>query len=68
VVASHALFVGNAAERLCQLPIETIFISDSVPAPERFPCTPGHIVGFALAETIQRLYHPEPLGDVLAKE
>ncbi|HZD39340.1 MAG TPA: ribose-phosphate pyrophosphokinase, partial [Terriglobales bacterium] len=37
VAASHALFVVDAAERLGQLPIESIYVSDSVPGPERFP-------------------------------
>ncbi|HSK31203.1 MAG TPA: ribose-phosphate pyrophosphokinase [Candidatus Limnocylindria bacterium] len=69
VVASHALFVGNAAERLGQLPIEKIYVSDSVPGPERFPL-PIHVSSLAplLAETIARLYRQESLGDVLARE
>jgi ribose-phosphate pyrophosphokinase len=66
VVASHALFVGNAAERLGQLPIERIFVSDSVPRAERFPL-PLQVSSLAslLAETIQRLHRLESLGDVL---
>jgi ribose-phosphate pyrophosphokinase len=66
VVASHALFVGNAAERLGQLPIERIFVSDSVPRTERFPL-PLQVSSLAslLAETIQRLHRLESLGDVL---
>jgi len=69
VVASHALFVGNAAERLGQLPIEKIYVSDSVPAPERFPL-PLQVSSLTalLAETIQRLHRLESLGDVLAHE
>jgi ribose-phosphate pyrophosphokinase len=69
VVASHGLFVGNAAERLGNLPIEKIFVSDSVPAPERFPlplCV-SSLAGL-LAETIQRLHRLESLSDVLAHE
>jgi ribose-phosphate pyrophosphokinase len=66
VVASHALFVGNAAERLGQLPIERILVSDSVPRAERFPL-PLQVSSLAslLAETIQRLHRLESLGDVL---
>jgi ribose-phosphate pyrophosphokinase len=69
VVASHALFVGNAAERLGQLPIEKIYVSDSVPTPERFPASlqVSSIAGL-LAETIQRLHRLESLGDVLTHE
>jgi ribose-phosphate pyrophosphokinase len=69
VVASHALFVGNAAERLGKLPIERLYVSDSVPAPEKFPL-PLQISSLAslLAETIQRLHRLESLGDVLARE
>jgi ribose-phosphate pyrophosphokinase len=67
VVASHGLFVGNAAERLGKLPIEKIYVSDSVPAPEQFPL-PLHVTSLAelLSETIQRLHRLESLADVLA--
>ena len=69
IAASHGLFVGNAATRLGQLPIEGVYVSDSVPKPERFPL-PLQISSLAplLAETIQRLYRLESLGDVLAHE
>ncbi len=69
VVASHGLFVGNAAERLAQLPIKTVYVSDSVPRPEQFPL-PLQVSSLAplLAETIQRLYRLDSLGDVLAHE
>jgi len=69
VAASHGLFVGNAAERLGQLPIERIYVSDSVPSPQQFPL-PLVVSSLAslLAETIQRLHRLESLGDVLAHE
>ncbi|MBI1997071.1 MAG: ribose-phosphate pyrophosphokinase [Deltaproteobacteria bacterium] len=69
VVASHGLFVGNAVDRLTRLPIEKIYVSDSVPAPERFPL-PIQVSSLTalLAETIQRLHRLESLGDVLAHE
>jgi ribose-phosphate pyrophosphokinase len=69
VVASHGLFVGNAVEKLTKLPIEKIYVSDSVPTPERFPI-PLQVASLAslLAETIQRLHRLESLGDVLAHE
>jgi ribose-phosphate pyrophosphokinase len=69
VVASHGLFVGNAAERLAQLPITRIYVSNSVPRPELFPL-PLQVSSLAplLAETIQRLYRLDSLGDVLAHE
>ena len=66
VVASHGLFVGKAAERLAQLPIKTVYVSDSVPRPELFPL-PLQVSSLAplLAETIQRLYRLDSLSDVL---
>lgn len=69
VVASHGLFVGNAADRLAQLPIEKIYVSDSVPRPERSPL-PLQVSSLAplLAETIHRLYRLESLSNVLAHE
>jgi ribose-phosphate pyrophosphokinase len=68
VVASHGLFVGKAAERLAQLPIKTVYVSNSVPRPEQFPL-PLQVSSLAplLAETIQRLYRLESLGDFLAR-
>ena len=69
VLASHGLFVSNAAERLKQVPIEKIYVSDSVRGPERFPLS-LQVSSLAplLAETIQRLYRLESLGEVLAHE
>lgn len=69
VAASHGLFVGNAADRLAKLPIERIYVSDSVPAPERFPLS-LQVLSLAplLAGTIQRLHRLESLGDYLARE
>jgi ribose-phosphate pyrophosphokinase len=69
VLASHALLVGPAAERLGKLPIEKIYVSDSVPAPDRLPL-PLQISSLAslLAETIQRLHRLESLGGVLAHQ
>lgn len=68
VAASHGLFVGNAAERLAKLPIEKIYVSDSVPEPERFSL-PLQISSLAplLAETIQRLHRLESLDDFLVR-
>jgi ribose-phosphate pyrophosphokinase len=68
VAASHGLFVGNAAERLGKLPIENIYVSDSIPRPERFP-RPLQVSSLAplLAETIERLHRLESLDDFLAR-
>jgi ribose-phosphate pyrophosphokinase len=64
VAATHALLVGPAAERLRQLPIQQIYVSDSVPPPERFPM-PLQVSSLAslLAETILRLHRQESLAD-----
>lgn len=57
VVASHALLVGTAAERLGALPIDGMYVSDSVPTPKQFPL-PLQILSLAglLAEAIERLH------------
>lgn len=69
VLASHPLLVGPAADRLGKLPIEKIYVSDSVPAPKRFPLTLQiSSLDSLLAETIQRLHRLESLGDFLARE
>jgi len=69
VAASHGLFVGNAIERLAKLPIEKIYVSDSVPPPKQF-LLPLQVSSLAalLGETIQRLHCLESLSDVLAHE
>jgi hypothetical protein len=56
VAASHPLLVGPAAERLGKLPIERMYVSDSVPTPEQFP-VPIQVSSVAslLAAMIQRL-------------
>ena len=60
VSATHALLVGAAAERLGKLPIEKIYISDSVPTPEQFPLTlQVSSLALLLAETIQRIHGKE---------
>jgi ribose-phosphate pyrophosphokinase len=57
VLATHALLVGPAAERLGKLPIEKIYVTDSVPAPKQFP-VPIQVLslGGLLAETVHRLH------------
>jgi len=69
VVASHGLFVGNAAERLAKLPIDRLHVSDSVPVPESFPL-PLQVSSLAplLGQTIHRLHRLESLGGILARE
>ncbi|HSE85170.1 MAG TPA: ribose-phosphate pyrophosphokinase [Candidatus Binatia bacterium] len=66
VAASHGLLVGPAAERLGKLPIEKIYVSDSVPTPERFP-TPIQVSSLdrLLAETIQRLHNQQSIAGLV---
>lgn len=68
VLATHGLLVGPAGQRLRPLPIERMFISDSVPAPESFPA-PLRVVSLAslLAKTIQHLHRQESLGDLIVR-
>jgi ribose-phosphate pyrophosphokinase len=69
VLASHALLVGDAAQRLAKLPIERIYVSNSAPTPEQFP-VPLKVssLGALLAETIQRLHFQQSLDDFRARE
>jgi ribose-phosphate pyrophosphokinase len=66
VVTSHGLLVDAAADRLAKLPIERLYVSDSVPAPQGFPLS-LEIFSLAplLAETIRRLHRQEPLTDLV---
>jgi len=67
VLASHGLLVGTAAERLGDLGIERLYISDSVPAPKQFPA-PLQVVSIAplLAEAIHRLNENESMAKIIA--
>jgi ribose-phosphate pyrophosphokinase len=69
VLATHALLVGPAAERLGKLPIEKIYVSDSVPAPKQFP-VPLQVTSLAslLAETIQRLHNKQSIAGLVARQ
>jgi ribose-phosphate pyrophosphokinase len=68
VVATHGLLVDPAAERLRKLPIEMIYISDSVPKPDSFPlalqvCSLASL----LAEMIQRLHHKRSIAGLVGR-
>jgi ribose-phosphate pyrophosphokinase len=69
VAASHPLLVGPAAERLGKLPIERIYVSDSVPTPEKFP-VPIQVssVTSLLATLMQRLHNQESIGDLVGRQ
>jgi ribose-phosphate pyrophosphokinase len=69
VAASHPLLVGPAAERLGKLPIERLYVSDSVPTPEQFP-VPIQVSSVAslLAAMIQRLHKQESIGDLVGRQ
>ena len=69
VAASHGLLVGPAAERLGKLPIERIYISDSVPRPEQFP-VPIQVSSLErlLGETIQRLHASESIAGLISRQ
>jgi phosphoribosylpyrophosphate synthetase len=63
------LLVGPAAERLGKLPIERIYVSDSVPTPEKFP-VPIQVSSVAslLATLMQRLHNQESIGDLVGRQ
>jgi ribose-phosphate pyrophosphokinase len=66
VVATHGLFVGEAARRLAALGLRRLIVTDSVNVPE-LPGLPLHItsVDRLLAEAIVRLHHDRSLADLL---
>lgn len=69
VVASHALLVGPAVERLRAQPIRRLVVTDSVAVPRDLPLA-LEVVGLAplLAEAIDALHHERPLGRLLARD
>jgi ribose-phosphate pyrophosphokinase len=68
VAASHGLLVGPAAERLGNLPIEKIYVSDSVPMPEQIPL-PIQVssLDWLLAETIRRLHNSQSIAGLVGR-
>jgi ribose-phosphate pyrophosphokinase len=66
VVASHALLVGSAVERLRTLAVRRFLVTDSVPVPTDVSL-PVEVVSLAplLAETIERLHNDRSLGDLI---
>jgi ribose-phosphate pyrophosphokinase len=67
VVATHALLVGQAADRLARLPLHRLLVTDSVPVPAAFPVA-HDVVSLAslLATTIARLHADQSLADLIA--
>jgi len=65
VVASHALLVGKAVERLAPLSIRSLVATDSVASPANLPL-PLHTTSLAplLAEAIARLHRDESLAEL----
>jgi len=69
VAATHGLLVGEAVERLAQLPLKRILVTDSVLVPPaaaaRLPLTVVSVAPL-LAECIRRLNSDESLSDLLS--
>ena len=69
VAASHGLLVGDAVERLAQLPLRRLLVTDSVVVPAdaaaRLPLTVVSVAPL-LAECVRRLERGESLSDLLS--
>ena len=69
VVATHALLVGLAAQRLAALPIRRLIATDSVALPDALRTLVELVsIGPLLGETISRLHRGQSLGDLLAHQ
>ena len=68
VVATHALLVGPALERLARLALRRLIVTDSVGLPDVLPVA-HDVVSLAplLATTIARLHSGESLSDLIAR-
>jgi ribose-phosphate pyrophosphokinase len=66
VVATHALLIGSALQRLGSLPVRRLIVSDSVELPTALsPLIHPVSLGPLLAEAIGRLHRGESLEDLL---
>jgi ribose-phosphate pyrophosphokinase len=65
VVATHAVLVGPAVQRLRELPVEHLLVTDSLP-PHTDVALPIDVVSIdrLLADSIARLHDDEPLDDL----
>lgn len=65
VAAVHGLFVGQAADRLATLPLQSLLVTDSLPVPDEVAgrCRVESLAG-VLAAAIGRLHRGEPLGEL----
>jgi ribose-phosphate pyrophosphokinase len=69
VVASHALLVGPAVERLRALRLRRLIVTDSVALPDLLPPRiEVASVAPLLAEAVSRLHHDRSLSDLLAHD
>ncbi|MBI3974087.1 MAG: ribose-phosphate pyrophosphokinase [Chloroflexi bacterium] len=68
VVASHGLFVGPAAERLSDLPVRRLVVTDSISLPAGFTLpVQVHSVAPIVAEAIKRIHYHQSLRDLVAR-
>lgn len=70
VVATHALLVANAVDRLKTIPAHNVIVTDSV-APQRAPASlPLAVCGLGslLADAIRRLHSGESMADLIRHE
>lgn len=68
VLATHGLFVGEAADRFAALPVHRVVVTDTLP-PRAAPGVPLEVTSVAplLADAIRRLHQDEPLDDLLVR-
>ena len=66
VIATHALLVGNAVERLRALPLRWMIVADTLPVPDGTGL-PLEVVSVAplLADALRRLHDDRSLADLL---
>ena len=68
VLATHGLFVGDAADRFAASPVHRVVVTDTVPPGPR-PGLPLEVTSVAplLADAVGRLHRDQPLDDLLAR-
>ena len=68
IAVTHGLLVGPATERLRRLPLEHLWLTNSIPLPRAELVGTLHVVdiGSLLAEVVRRLHENSPVADLLA--
>ena len=68
VAATHGVFAGKALERLKEAPVDSVVITDTIPAPSENPAGKIQVLSVAelLGEAIKRIHHRQSVSAIFS--